>query len=129
MKNYLKILAALLLLISTSSFADTKLYKGSAIVVVRADKIDDFKKAVAKILEITRKEPGNISYEAFQILDEGGTPTNRFEFREQWISKDALDRQHMKSQHMKSFFKEVKAQSQDSFLESLEISGEWVNKI
>jgi len=63
------------------------------------------------------------------VLDKSGNATNRFEFRELWLSADALNEVHMKSNHMVNFFSEVGAETTDSFFESLTINGEWVNKL
>lgn len=104
-----------------------KVWKGSAILVIKKAKIDLFKKAVHKIIVPTLKEAGCISYEGYQQLDENGQETNKFVFHEIWKSQEAMLIDHKeKSQHMKDFFQEIKADTPDSFLESFEAGGSYV---
>jgi quinol monooxygenase YgiN len=93
-----------------SSFANSRVFKGHAVLVIKNDKVEAFKREVAKIIGPTREEPGNISYEAYQILDTEGRPTNRFEFHELWKSKQAMMVDHKENApHMKTFFKAIES--------------------
>jgi quinol monooxygenase YgiN len=132
MKNLIVLLLALQLSYSANAQEkENKIYLGSAIATIKADKIDDFKKAVLKILEKTRAEKGNISYECYQIFDkEKKELTNRFEFREVWVSEGALMKDHMESDHMVEFFKKVdNKDKENSFFEKLELGGDWAVKL
>lgn len=103
--------------------ASQALYKGEARFFVKAEHVDAFKNAVAKIIGPTRKEPGNISYEAFQVVKEGEL-TNQFEFHEIWKSEQALKVDHLeKTLHMKEFFETVRIGSPDSMVDSFEVNG------
>lgn len=102
-------------------------WQGSAVLVVKPDKISGFKKAVARIIGPTRKEKGCISYYGYQVVDETGVATNRFEFHEIWTTKEAMLVDHKEnSAHMKAFFREIKAETPGSYLESFEVSGKSV---
>ena len=106
------------------------IWKGRAVLVIKKDKIIQFEKALDKIIEPTLKEKGVISYEAFRVLDDEGKKTNRFEFHELWVSKDAMMIDHKENApHMKEFFSEIKAESEDGYVESFEVDGKWVLKI
>lgn len=105
-------------------------WQGSAILVIKPEKLPEFKKAVSKIIEPTRKEAGCITYYGYQVIDDKGNETNRFEFHEIWKSKEAMLIDHKEnSAHMQKFFKEIKADTQDSFLESFEVKGQPVQII
>lgn len=105
-------------------------WQGSAILVVKPEKLKEFKRAVSKIIEPTRKEASCISYYGYQIIDGNGKTTNRFEFHEIWKSKEAMLIDHKeKSEHMQRFFNEIKANTADSFLESFEVKGQTVHII
>ncbi|MFZ4715546.1 MAG: putative quinol monooxygenase [Bacteriovoracaceae bacterium] len=105
-------------------------WQGSATLVIKPEKLQEFKKAVSKIIEPTRKEAGCITYHGYQVIDDKGNETNRFEFHEIWKSKEAMLIDHKeKSVHMQKFFKEIKADTQDSFLESFEVKGQTVHII
>lgn len=105
-------------------------WQGSAILVVKPEKLKEFKRAVSKIIEPTRKEAGCISYFGYQVIDKHGKETNRFEFHEIWKSKEAMLVEHKeKSEHMKKFFNEIKANTTNSFLESFEVKGQSVQII
>lgn len=105
-------------------------WQGSATLVIKPEKLKDLKKAVSKIIEPTRKEAGCITYYGYQVVDDKGNETNRFEFHEIWKSKGAMLIDHKeKSPHMQKFFKEIKADTQDSFLESFEVKGQPVQII
>lgn len=105
-------------------------WQGSATLIIKPEKLQDFKKAVSKIIEPTRLEKGCITYYGYQVIDETGNETNRFEFHEIWKTKEAMLIDHKeKSSHMQAFFKEIKADTKDSFLESFEIKGQTVQII
>ena len=102
-------------------------WKGSAVLVIKPEKMAAFKIAVSKVIEPTRKEKGCICYEGFLVLDEVGEETNRFEFHEIWASKESMLIDHKEnSLHMQTFFKEIKAGCDDSFLESFIVDGKYV---
>ena len=63
-------------------------------IPVRPDKRDDFLGAVGPLVEATRQEEGNISYECFESVE---TP-NLFAMVEEWQSQEALDA-HMRAEH------------------------------
>ena len=64
--------------------------------VVKEDKIDEYKNTVEELIEKTRNEEKNISYELYQDLDNPNVLT----FIEEWEDKAGLDK-HMKSDHFK----------------------------
>lgn len=126
MKTTIKI-GLVLMMISSTSFAKDKIFKGHAILVIKKDKVEAFKKAVAEIIKPTLKEKGNISYEGFQILDKNGKETNRFEFHELWVSEEAMMIDHKENApHMKAFFEKIRADKKDSYIESFEAGGKMV---
>lgn len=113
--------------VMTASVHSKTVWQGSAMLVIKPSKLEEFKKAVAKIMEPTRKEAGCIAYDGYQVVDDTGKETNRFEFHEIWESKEAMLVDHKeKSVHMQAFFKEIKAGTPDSFLESFEVKGQTV---
>ena len=129
MKKLKSALITLGIIMTFSGQAQT-VWQGSATLVIKPERLQDFKKAVSKIIEPTRKEEGCITYFGYQVIDENGKETNRFEFHEIWKSKEAMLIDHKeKSPHMQAFFKEIKADTKDSFLESFEIKGQTVQII
>jgi len=117
-------------LASTQALAASSVYKGSAVLVIKAEKVADFKKAVHKIIGLTRKEAGNVSYEAYQVLDEKGNETNRFEFHELWKSEKAMMIDHKEnSAHMKEFFSRIGIGTDHSWVESFEVGGKMVRPL
>jgi len=111
---------------SALSSSNTKIWKGSATLFVKKEKIEAFKKAVAKIILPTRMEQGCISYHGYQIFDENGQETNKFKFHEIWKTREAMLIDHKEnSLHMKEFFKEIHADTPESFLESFEVAGDY----
>lgn len=76
-----------------SQFSQAKqeiIFKGYAFFKIKPTHISDFKTEVQKIINPTLNEDGCISYEAYQIFDEKGQPTNGFVFHELWKSKKAM---------------------------------------
>lgn len=73
-----------------------------ALVKVKSGLEDEFKKNAHAILDPTRKEMGNISYNFHQSL----TDKTVFDTFEQWSQIEDLDA-HMNSEHMKAFFSQV----------------------
>lgn len=125
-----KILLIVLGVITARICRAESVWQGSAILVVKPEKLKEFKEAVSKIIKPTRREAGCISYIGYQIIDEQGKETNRFEFHEIWKSKEAMLIEHKeKSKHMQKFFKEIKADTTNSFLESFEVKGQSVQVI
>jgi quinol monooxygenase YgiN len=123
-------IACLLGVLSTQSYAANGMYKGSATLVIKPEKVSEFKKAVHKIIGPTRKEPANISYEAFQVIDEKGNETNRFEFHELWASEKAMMIDHKEnSPHMKEFFALIGIGTEHSWVEFFEVGGKTVREL
>ncbi|MFZ4712564.1 MAG: putative quinol monooxygenase [Bacteriovoracaceae bacterium] len=117
------------IIMALTGHADT-VWQGSAILVIKPEKLKEFKKAVSRIIEPTRKEVGCITYYGYQVIDDKGKETNRFEFHEIWKSKEAMLVDHKeKSAHMQKFFKEIKTDTENSFLESFEVKGQAVQII
>lgn len=112
------------------SFANTPVWQGSAIFKIKPEQMANFKKAVSKIIEPTRKEKGCITYYGYQILDEQGNETNKFEFHEIWVSKESMLVDHKENTpHMKLFFEEIKIGKPDSYVESFDVQGKYVQLI
>lgn len=121
------VLGSLLMsLVSNASAA----WQGSVVLVVKPERVEEFKQAVAKIIEPTRLEKGCIAYDGYQVIDSKGNKTNRFEFHEIWTTKEAMLIDHKEdAPHMKKFFSDIKADTKDTFLESFEVSGKYVDLI
>ena len=129
MKKFKQLIMLLGAIMTSTSMAEN-VWQGSAILVIKPAKVAEFKKAVAKIIEPTRKEAGCITYYGYQVIDETGRETNRFEFHEIWKSKETMLIEHKeKSAHMQKFFREIKADTADSFLESFDIKGQSIQII
>lgn len=62
--------------------------------VVKKEKIEKYKKMVDELIEKTRKEDKNISYELYQDVDNPQVLT----FIEEWEDHDGLE-EHMNSEH------------------------------
>lgn len=126
MKNLLILGSLFMSLVSNASAA----WQGSAVLVVKPEKVEEFKQAVAKIIQPTRLEKGCITYYGYQVIDPEGNKTNRFEFHEIWTTKEAMLIDHKENApHMKKFFNDIKADTKDSFLLSFEVSGKYVDII
>jgi quinol monooxygenase YgiN len=129
-KQVITIVLGSLLMMNSSFAANGKVWKGQASLTIKQQHLVSFKKAVAKITVPTRKEKGCLFYEGYQLLDENGDETNVFEFHEIWISKEAMLIDHKaNSPHMKEFFKEINADSPETFIEEFKVSGKYVNQI
>lgn len=63
---------------------------------VKPDNVEDFKAVALTLVEETRKESGNFSYDFGSLAEEGAE--GQFSFIERWESQEALDA-HMQSQH------------------------------
>ena len=110
--------------------SDRKLFKGSATLVIKSSKIEEFKKTLALIIEPTRHEVGCIRYEAFQLLDKDGNETNRFEFHELWRDEKAMLIDHKeKADHMKAFLKKLNIGAKNSMVESFSAGGVMAKEI
>jgi quinol monooxygenase YgiN len=102
-------------------------FKGSATLVIKPERVAEFQKAVHDIIGPTRKEAGNLSYEAYQVVDQQGNPTNRFVFHEIWKSEKAMMIDHKENApHMKRFFSLIGIGTDHSWVESFEVSGNTV---
>ena len=71
-------------------------------VHVKSEHVDEFKQAVAKILEPSRQEAGNLRYDFCQSLDNA----SQFVVFEYWESEKNLQ-DHLASPHMTAFFDAV----------------------
>ena len=110
--------------------SDRKLFKGNATLVIKRNRVEEFKALLSTIIEPTRKEEGCIRYEAFQLLDENGKETNRFEFHELWKDEKAMLVDHKEnSPHMKVFFKKLNIGAKDSMVESFSAGGAMAREI
>ena len=69
-----------------------------ALLFIRNESIESFKKQAAVIIQKTRKEKGCLFYSLFQDV----TITGEFLFYEEYASQDALDI-HSNSEHLKTF--------------------------
>lgn len=67
---------------------------------------DQFLACARELIEETRKEPGNISYE----LVRGTESKSLFAFVEKWESKESLDA-HMQTNHFKTILPKLQALS------------------
>lgn len=113
-----------------SNQSDRKLFKGNATLVIKSDRIEEFKTILSTIIEPTRKEEGCIRYEAFQLLDKNGNETNRFEFHELWKDEKAMLIDHKeKTDHMKAFFKKLSIGAKNSMVESFSAGGAMAKEI
>lgn len=70
--------------------------------VVSGQNVDVFKELAAKLVEETRKEPENISYELIQCRE----GKNVFAFLERWPSQEVLDA-HMNTPHFKNLIPQI----------------------
>jgi quinol monooxygenase YgiN len=115
---------------ASSVTTDSTVFKGSAILVIKPERVSDFQKAVHDIIGPTRKESGNISYEAYQVVDQQGKPTNRFVFHEIWKSEKAMMVDHKENAtHMKRFFSLIGIGTDHSWVESFEVNGNTVKSL
>ncbi len=85
----------------SASVSQTAIFHNTATVKIKDGEIDKYFSAASEsnIFKLTRKEPGNISYLAYQSVE---TP-NLVIFNELWKSKEALDK-HLATPHMIRFF-------------------------
>lgn len=74
-----------------------------AAATVRPEHIDDFIASAQKLVEATRKEAGNISYDFGTLAEEGAE--GQFAFIERWETPEALD-EHLASDHFIAASKE-----------------------
>lgn len=70
--------------------------------IVSAQNRDEFVKVAEKLVDETRKEPGNISYELIKA-DQGG---NIYAFLERWPDQDVLEL-HMNAKHFKEAMRQM----------------------
>lgn len=69
---------------------------------VKADKIEELKKAALKIVEDSRSEEGNINYDVHQSVED----ETLFFWHETWKNKAAID-EHFATTFFGEFFKTV----------------------
>jgi quinol monooxygenase YgiN len=119
------VVAFIVVCLTQNSFSFTNsVFKGSARFNVKPAHVQQFKTAVQRIIAPTLKEKGCISYEAYQVLDSRGQPTNAFEFHEVWRTKsDMLIDHKEKSSHMIDFFAKIRIGETDSWVDSFEVTG------
>jgi len=77
-----------------------------ATITVKPEYKDDVLKAIKTVVDATRKESGNISYNVFENVK---NPL-KFVFIEKWKSQDAID-SHNKSAHFNDFVKAVEGKA------------------
>ena len=70
--------------------------------IVSKNNIKEFINLATELIDETRKEEGNVSYELIRGVDS----KNLFAFIEKWESKDALDA-HMNTKHFKTIVPEM----------------------
>ena len=70
--------------------------------VVSAQNVEQYRELAAKLVEETRKEPENISYELIQ----GREGKNVFAFLERWPSQAVLDA-HMRTEHFTTLIPQI----------------------
>lgn len=70
--------------------------KVAAKFLVKKEKVDEVKSITQDLIDKTRKEEGNITYELYQDIDN----QQIFTFIEEWESTKALQ-DHMKTEHFK----------------------------
>nr|WP_312213340.1 putative quinol monooxygenase [Pseudescherichia sp.] len=73
-----------------------------AVLTAKPDQTEALKAALVALIAPTRQEPGNISYELFQLTE---TP-EIFHMRECWQSQAALD-DHVATPHFQSFVSQM----------------------
>lgn len=66
---------------------------------VRPEHVEAFLASAQKLVEATRKEAGNLSYDFGSLAEEGAE--GQFAFIERWATQEALD-EHLESEHFKS---------------------------
>lgn len=64
--------------------------------VIKSDRIEEMKSVCSDLIDETRKENGNISYELYQDVNN----PEIFSFIEEWESQEALEK-HMQTDHFK----------------------------
>ena len=77
-----------------------------ATVTVKPEYKNDVLKAIQTVVDATRKEQGNISYNVFEDVK---NPL-KFVFIEKWKSQEAID-SHNKSAHFNNFLKAVEGKA------------------
>lgn len=86
---------------TTASSPQRIIFHNTATVKIKEGELERYLNAAreAKVFKLTRQESGNISYLAYQNLDN----PNMVIFNELWKNKEALD-QHLAAPHMVRFF-------------------------
>jgi quinol monooxygenase YgiN len=70
----------------------------SGVIVINPERTEIALERTQQLVQATRAEPGNVSYEYWAALDEAG----RYHVFEEWESREALD-QHNASDHVTEF--------------------------
>ena len=65
----------------------------------KAGKEDELRRDLAEVVELSRKEDGNIRYDLFEDRDEPGC----FVFVEEWESMEARSKHHEQGPHIQHF--------------------------
>lgn len=76
--------------------------------IVKIKEIENFKKYVAELIVLSRKDEGNISYELYEDIENPSILT----FIEEWQDKKVLD-QHMSSKHFVDTFTKLNPLQQE----------------
>ncbi len=71
----------------------------SGTIVINPEKLELGIELTRELMEKTRAEPGNISYEYFAALED----PSRYHIFEEWESEEAIQ-EHTASEHMAAFF-------------------------
>lgn len=128
--KFLFLIGVLSMGLNSVAVANQPIFKGHAHFKIKPQYVYEFKKEVLKIIGPTLEEKGCISYEAYQLVNSKGEPTNEFVFHELWKSKEAMLVDHKdKAPHMIQFFSKIKIGKPDSYVESFDVSGHEVLRL
>lgn len=72
--------------------------------LIKKEKVDEVKSITKELIDQTREEDGNLSYELYQDIDN----PQIFSFIEEWQSKEALEA-HMGTDHFKKALPELES--------------------
>lgn len=79
---------------------------------IQKDKLDEYKKLITKLIDETRKEEANVSYDLYSDIENEG----EFVLLEQWENQEGLDN-HFKTKHFTTIVPEIqKLQSKPSIV-------------
>lgn len=72
--------------------------------LIKKEKVDEVRSITKELIDQTREEDGNLSYELYQDIDN----PQIFSFIEEWQSKEALEA-HMGTDHFKKALPELES--------------------